>query len=416
LARTTFMGTYVDDGAMTGVRKLVIAYIIQIRDDFDTDPPEYLKKLLGAEYTRLILRSGRALLIHQGDYSRYCLEQFLIDNAGAPREADTPYLDVPRALNEQRPGLLGIFARKHLGALLYLARTSRPDVLTSVSLLTREVEAWSIGSDVRLRRVFGYLKRFPALGLLWFVRDTDDGGDFTMLTRSDSDHGGDLTTARSTSGWVGYLVTASGSRILLEWYTRRQGATAKSSTEAEILATNDCATKTALPLLDFLQEVQECDEEPSWEHATDSEAGRMTIAGQKASPLTYMNRHQRINLGFLRDVFNGKEYPRRTLVRVDTKSNEADLFTKDIPVDAFQRHVATLGMVPIGDYLVFREQLPPLELPVQQTMGDMIRRGARAAGSVAVGIAEPLGTLVVRAAGDQNVRDFVMRRLFRGGQ
>ena len=53
---------------------------------------------------------------------------------------------------------------------------------------------------------------------------------------------------------------------------------------------------------------------------------------------------------FLRDAY-GEEH--RTLTRVDTSDNTADVFTKPMPRDGFDRHCASLGLVTLGDLLVF---------------------------------------------------------------
>ena len=192
---------------------------------------------------------------------------------------------------------------------------------------------------------------------------------------------------------------------MVEWYCRRQGATSKSSTEAEIVAADDAVMKTGYPLTMMLEEL--LNRESSWEHGMDSDAARLTLQGRKASPLQYMVRHQRVALGFLRDTFDVRRHPRHSLIRVDTTENESDVFTKGLQDHSFKKHIATLGVVRVPDFLIFAE-LDDLDFTEKE--GALVR-GARAAGQAAVAFGRPLGAMIVQAAQRTEVREFILRRI-----
>ena len=66
---------------------------------------------------------------------------------------------------------------------------------------------------------------------------------------------------------------------------------------------------------------------------TDSEASRQAIANGASIALNYLRAHQGIALGFLHDAYDRGH---RTLTRVETGANVADIFTK--PLGAMQHH------------------------------------------------------------------------------
>ena len=58
----------------------------------------------------------------------------------------------------------------------------------------------------------------------------------------EADHAGSYDTAKSTSGWTIELV-ADRTKELMDWCSRLQGATAKSTPEAETVAHADMVTR-----------------------------------------------------------------------------------------------------------------------------------------------------------------------------
>ena len=115
-----------------------------------------------------------------------------------------------------------------VGALIYLALTTRPDIAFAVSVVGRyaanpkEVH-WSA-----IERIFKYLKRTRNLEMVL-------GGDsMDLVGYTDADWAGDLDQRKSTSG---YLFTFAGS--VISWKSRKQPAIALSSMEAEYIALSE---------------------------------------------------------------------------------------------------------------------------------------------------------------------------------
>lgn len=122
--------------------------------------------------------------------------------------------------------------REAVGALAYLTVGTRPDLAYAVSVISRTLENPSKDDVQKLKRILRYIKGTLDFGIV-FKKGYKTG---ILECYSDSDHGGDQTTGRSTSG---ILCLYSGGAI--SWTSRRQTCVAISSTEAELVAASEAA-------------------------------------------------------------------------------------------------------------------------------------------------------------------------------
>ena len=120
--------------------------------------------------------------------------------------------------------------------------------------LGRYASKWSAAAEKRMRRLFEYLESPLNYGILWRLRRSNLS-DMMMKVLVDADHGGCLDTALSTSGWIVYLSSSDGStHALIDWASRRQQSTAKSTGEADTVAGAECL-QSLLPILDVVESV-----------------------------------------------------------------------------------------------------------------------------------------------------------------
>ena len=56
-------------------------------------------------------------------------------------------------------------AAVHVGGLLFLARSSRPDMMFATGFLGRYVSKWSLAAEKRMKRLFEYLE--STLNYVW---------------------------------------------------------------------------------------------------------------------------------------------------------------------------------------------------------------------------------------------------------
>merc|ERR1712138_325150 len=94
-----------------------------------------------------------------------------------------------------------------------------------------------------------YLYYTRDLGL-WLVFSP---GALAILGFSDADHANDPeNTARSTSAGVLFVRSAGGALMSIEWFSRTQTATARSTPEAEVVSLAELTFSAGLPLQEVL--------------------------------------------------------------------------------------------------------------------------------------------------------------------
>ena len=116
-----------------------------------------------------------------------------------------------------------------VGALLYLATATRPDIAYTVSTLCRfnsnpGMEHWKA-----VKHLMRYIKGTVDMKLTYSPSPSRSDEPFVSYT--DADHGGDSDTARSTSGYLLCIGTGA-----VSWSSKLQSIVALSTTEAEFVA------------------------------------------------------------------------------------------------------------------------------------------------------------------------------------
>jgi hypothetical protein len=125
-------------------------------------------------------------------------------------------------------GMRSIPYTQAVGALMYLAVATRPDIAYSVGVLARFNKNPGMQHWKAVKHLFRYLKGTLDYRLT-YSRTSPSSELFT--TYSDADHGGNPDNGRSTSG---YIVKMGNGAI--SWSSRLQGIVALSTTEAEYVA------------------------------------------------------------------------------------------------------------------------------------------------------------------------------------
>lgn len=217
--------------------------------------------------------------------------------------------------------------RSAVGALLYLAMGTRPDITFSISVLSRSLENPSSADVARLKRVIRYLSGTLNLHLIYRNNSTLR----QLECFSDADFAGCSSTSRSTSG---VLIKYAGAAIT--WLSRRQSLVSDSTCEAEIVAAN-LASKEIIWIQRLFQELVGLTEIPILQ--IDNQAA---IRIAENPELHQRTKHiQRKHL-FIRDRI---KHGMLNVSHVDTTNQLADIFTKPLARPRLQQLRKLLGLM-----------------------------------------------------------------------
>lgn len=117
-----------------------------------------------------------------------------------------------------------------IGALMYLANKTRPDISTAVGILAQYTAKPTRYLHKCVQRVMGYLKATREFGLVQRLSENP-----ILEFYCDSDFAGERTSRKSRTGWIALF---NGSA--LSWTSHKQTCVALSTAEAEYISMSDC--------------------------------------------------------------------------------------------------------------------------------------------------------------------------------
>lgn len=215
-----------------------------------------------------------------------------------------------------------------VGALLWIARTTRPDISQALGVLTRYTHAPTVTHWAMATRVVGYLLATIDVGIVYHP------GPVSLIGYSDSDYAEDRDSRRSTTGYV-FLINGSP----VSWVSRLQSLTTHSSTEAEFVAMS-AATNEGLWLNYVLDDLglNSLDEPTPVTIYGDNESARAMLGAVGVKPKT-----KHIDVRYC-SVKEHHLLGNINVVPVASADNKADMFTKALPASSFIKAVGMLGM------------------------------------------------------------------------
>jgi hypothetical protein len=214
---------HVDDGLVMGTDDLksIVEDLSSRLDNSVKEEP--LGLFLGVKITR---KEDGSITLDQAHYVDKLAERFNFDG-NSQRQFLTPFdrhTDLSlRGENEEK--FNGPY-RELLGAVVYLSTCTRPDISYTVSVASRFAADPAPRHFNILKRLLRYLIHTRSLGLRF-----SPGHPLNLSGFSDADHGADIETRRSITGWA---FTMAGAAV--DWQSKRQPTVALSSTEAETLS------------------------------------------------------------------------------------------------------------------------------------------------------------------------------------
>jgi transposase InsO family protein len=215
-----------------------------------------------------------------------------------------------------------------VGALLYLANCTRPDLAYAVNQLARFMSNPRRVHWLAALRVLRYVRATVTYELR-YIREEET---FTLQGFSDSDWGGDTATRRSTAGYVFICAYAA-----ISWKSTLQKTVAISTCEAEIMALALCVSE-AIWLKRLLAGMLPSSINSAMTIHEDNQGAIALVKDHKFSNKT---KHVDIKYFFVREQIQAGEL---LVVYCETTNMIADIFTKPLAWVAFSRLRSLLGV------------------------------------------------------------------------
>jgi len=218
------------------------------------------------------------------------------------------------------------------GTLMYAAISTRPDIAHAVHYLASNMVAPTRLHMVAAERVLRYLAGTRAVGLIFGSRNGDQVGDSRGRTQlpvdicaySDADWANSKVDRKSVTGWVAKV---NGDPV--SWTSKKQRTVALSTCEAELYA-KAAAIQEVLWLRGLMKELGLHTQTGSTVHGDNQSAIAVAKNGVKGE----RTKHVDVKYHFVTEAV---EHGDVQLQWVSTHLQEADIFTKALPAQAFQK-------------------------------------------------------------------------------
>ena len=328
---------YVDGILLSGPEKLHDEFWKKLQSHLEIEDPTDVDRCLGRKH--VFERNGDVTDVYfdMSDFVKSARQMYENMTNKPLKGAPSPYLpegSIPLNEWEERGELAGE-ASKVLMKVLWAARLSRPDVIKAIGDLTRRVTKWSRADDKRLHRLMNYLWESREYCLKSRIADRQE--DLRLVLYTDADHSSAVEDAKSTSGGL-LCLEGPNSFWPLSWHSKRQGATPRSTTEAEIIFLAH-GVFDSLPMLEFIEEVYKREVELI---CMQDNSAVITICGQSYSAkLRHVSKHHRINLSSLYETFSSGN---AKILYIKTDCQRADPMTKPLAVAKWEHALKLLGI------------------------------------------------------------------------
>ena len=286
------------------------------------------------------------LILHQTKYVKNLLTRFNKENIkpySTPIEAG---IKLKKSKYKATQSEIILF-QQQIGALLYLALKTRPNIATAVNQYSRYMSNPDLTHWKALDRIQGYLKYKPTLGLIYSTTNittntttntTTNSSILKLIGYSNASQGDDLVERKSSTGYIFLLDSINP----ISQYTTLQKTIALSTCEAEYMALKDSG-KEAIYLYNVLNYINSELKLNSIVNKpiliTDSQSAQSLAENPEFHKRT---KHIDIQYHFIRQLVNEK---RLIITYTASKTNLADPFTKGVPKDHFYDFIRRIGLI-----------------------------------------------------------------------
>lgn len=345
-AEIAIIGIYVDDIVMVGTDAAVAAAMTALKAEFKVKDLGILSFCLGLQVSQI----SSGIILHQANYIMKVLRRFNMREVS--RATQTPM--VVRNLKPEadvygpRRGSEGVLGEKYpykeaIGALLYLANCTRPDIAFAVSVLARYSSEPTKRHWSGIKQVLRYLARTRDYGLLYrrggTKRNVSELITDDLYGYADAGYLSDPHKARSQTGYV--FMSAHGA---ISWKSTKQTLAATSTNQSELIALYE-ACRECIWLRRFIKFIRKSlhfkSKLPPIKIYEDNAACVAQV--QRGYIKSDRTKHIDPKFFFMHDL-NGKQLD---VQRISSDKNLADVFTKSLGSVKHWDLVHGLGLTPM---------------------------------------------------------------------
>lgn len=304
-----------DDGLIAGSSaEICQEFLSVLRREFQITVGD-LTSYLGIRVSQL---SDGSIRISQEKYVERILEKFRMDQCNplrcpAGREEESS----SESVKDKVP------YREAVGCLIYLATATRPDIAFAVHKAARAMENPTRSDWNAVVKILKYLKGTASFGITYSA-----GNELNVY--SDADFAGDISTRRSTNGFVAMYGGGA-----ISWKSQLQKSVALSTTEAEIVAASE-ATKELIWLSRLLRELFDKNLK-----ATLFVDNASAVKLAKNPEFHKRSKHIEVRHFFVREKYVEGSFD---LQHIEGKHQLADLFTKALDRNRFESLRNQIGL------------------------------------------------------------------------
>ena len=318
------IAVYVDD-IIIGCKDIKCINFVKdtLRTELEITDNGPLHYYLGIE----VEREGKkgAISISQKQYIKDLLKNYDMENCKpvkTPLEANFQVGCSENVCNKINPQVY----QSYIGALIYLATTTRPDILHSVSKLAQRNSDPHVDDMIAVKHILRYLRGTIELKLKYSC----DGGS-SLVGYADADWGGNSMDRKSYSGFIFFIGNCP-----VSWESRKQSCVALSSTEAEYVALSE-ASKEAVFLRNLLMEIGYSNGDAVVLHVDNQGAEKL------ATNPVYHKRTKHIDIRYhhVRDIVKNNEI---VLKYCPTENMIADILTKNLAKIKHERFLKLMNL------------------------------------------------------------------------
>ncbi|KAJ3701279.1 hypothetical protein LUZ61_004984 [Rhynchospora tenuis] len=315
-----FVALYVDDMIFMGNNnEMIEKFKLEMSKEFEMTDLGLMSYFLGLE----VKQDKSGIFVSQEAYAKDVLKRFKMDDCNpvcTPVESGTKLsrYDDGKAVDATQ-------YRSLVGSLRYLMCT-RPDIAYGVGLVSRYMEEPKTSHWKAIKRILRYVKGTLSHGLFYSYTD-----EFDLVGYTDSDWCGDIDDRKSTAGFVFYMGDTT-----FTWVSKKQPIVTLSTCEAEYVAASSCVCH-AIWLRKLLKDMNFARDQP-----TEIRVDNKSAIELAKNPVHHeRSKHIDIRFHFIREHVKDGDVE---LTHVASREQVADIFTKPLGVELFNRFKKMLGM------------------------------------------------------------------------